>query len=282
MKKYKILLKVLLVVLLISTTPVFAKNYLSETDLDAINELINYRLFLTTMDSKEALKEIEDYRRNLLSTENQQKFTEQGILVLDTLLTLEEVNYLYNLGTNPVELKIMLFPKNDELENWINNHQEEGISPWVYTTAGDLLSCSLNLYPTTKLIDIGYRIKRYYEAALKENPNMTYGNLSLAQWYFYAPIFGGGSKKKAKTLFENALANAITPGEKFYANLYYSQFLLDQKDKIGSENLLFRAQQIEPNSKKIQFIKLLNQNGYTLFYYMLNRDKIDKKLGLQN
>ena len=122
--------------------------------------------------------------------------------------------------------------------------------------------------------------KEAYDIALKKNPNMVYINLNLAQWYFFAPAFGGGSKKKANELFQVALKNATEKGEKFYVNLIYSQFMYDQKDKKAATEYLNNAYALQPDSQKVAFLKLLNENDFTLFYYTLNRAKVEKKLGL--
>lgn len=280
MKKIVAFIKVFFVVLLISPTTIFAESNLSEADLEAIYGVIDYRPELTTMTPNQALKAIAEYRNNLLSDSNQSKFSEQGLLILDGLLALEEVTYLYNMNSTDPNLRLILFPLNNKLESWIKQHNPEEISPWLYVVAGDLQACSIRFYSVTNLLDVGLTIKKYYENALKEDPNLTEGNLSLAQWYFYAPTLGGGSKKKSRQFFEKALATATTPAEKFYANLYYSQFLFDQKDKAGAKIALNKAKAVEPNSQKIDFIQMLNDNGYTLFYYTLNREKVDKKLGL--
>jgi hypothetical protein len=102
----------------------------------------------------------------------------------------------------------------------------------------------------------------------------------MAQWFFHAPAIGGGSKKKAQELFQVALKNASGKGETFYTNLLYSQFLLDQNDKKNASAYLSKAESIQPDSKKIVSVKKLNDNGFTLFYYMLNTEKVEKKLGL--
>ena len=115
---------------------------------------------------------------------------------------------------------------------------------------------------------------------VEKEPNIFFGNLNMAQWYFHAPAIGGGSKKKADELFKVALANTEGTGDEFYINLIYSQFLYDQKDEAKAATYFQKAYEIQPDSKKLALVKLLNDNGYTLFYYTLNRAKVEKKLGL--
>ncbi|MBR4011267.1 MAG: tetratricopeptide repeat protein, partial [Spirochaetaceae bacterium] len=111
------------------------------------------------------------------------------------------------------------------------------------------------------------------------------GTVEISDGYVYAfshwgTAIGGGSKKKAEELFKVALANTEGTGDEFYVNLIYSQFLYDQKDKAGAATYFQKAYDIQPDSKKLALVKLLNDNGYTLFYYTLNRAKVEKKLGL--
>ena len=178
------------------------------------------------------------------------------------------------------KLKEIIFPHNEMLENWIKSHTQEEISALLYVIAGDLLSCSMGLYPVPKAMEIGLVIKDYYDIALEKEPNIFFGNLNMAQWYFHAPAIGGGSKKKAEELFKVALANTEGTGDEFYINLIYSQFLYDQKDEAKAATYFQKAYEIQPDSKKLALVKLLNDNGYTLFYYTLNRAKVEKKLGL--
>lgn len=280
MKNKKLFIKVLLVELILCSTPVFSEDNLSESDLVAIYEVVNYKPVLTTMNSSDALKKIEELRNNYISNSNIKNLSEQGLLILDGLLTLEEVNYRFNYDTSNQNLESIIDPINEKLNIWIVNHKDSETSPWLFVVAGDLLAVGLNSYPVAKLLDVGFTIKNYYENALKNNPDFSPGNVSLAQWYFYAPFLAGGNKKKAQALFETGIETANGIGEQFFANLYYSQFLLDQKNKSGSKDAFSTAQTIQPNSKKLDFIKMLNDNGYTYFYYILNKDKVDKKLGL--
>lgn len=280
MKKTILLSLLIIFGLLFFPISLFADNLLSNQDLDAIKKFMNYRPELTAKSPEEALVLIENYRNEVLSDSNKANYSEQGNLILDTLLVLERFNYLYEINEKHPELADLVIPHNKMLEKWINNHKAEEISSWLYVTAGDLLSCSMGLYSIPKAMEIGLVIKDYYEIALEKNPNMAYGNLNMAQWYFHAPAIGGGSKKKADELFQVALKNAFGKGEEFYVNMVYSQFLLDQKNKAGASSYFEKAYTIQPDSKKLQFIKLLNDNGYTLFYYTLNREKVEKKLGL--
>ena len=269
-----------LLLLCIFQVPTFAGNSLSSEDFAAIRNLLDYRPVLTSKSPEEALILIKEYRERLLTPENKAKFTEQGNLILDSLLTSEEYNYYYEMDEKHPKLKEIIFPHNEMLENWIKSHTQEEISALLYVIAGDLLSCSMGLYPVPKAMEIGLVIKDYYDIALEKEPNIFFGNLNMAQWYFHAPAIGGGSKKKADELFKVALANTEGTGDEFYTNLIYSQFLYDQKDEAKAATYFQKAYEIQPDSKKLALVKLLNDNGYTLFYYTLNRAKVEKKLGL--
>jgi hypothetical protein len=265
---------------LFALIPLFGEENLTPTDLKSIYDFMNYRPVLTTNTPEENIILIQQYKETLSLEENKVQFSEQGYLVLETLLISEEFNYYYEIDEKHPALKDLVVPHNKKLEQWIKNHPKKEISAWLYVSAGDLLSCSMGLYSIPKAMEIGLEVKDYYTEALEKNPNMTYGNLNMAQWYFHAPAFGGGSKKKANELFLIALENAKGSGEEFYTNLIYSQFLFDQNNKEKAQMYFNKAAAIQPNSKKTEFLKLLNDNGYTLFYYTLNREKVEKKLGI--
>ena len=270
----------LIFAILFAFIPLFGEENLTPTDLKSIYDFMNYRPVLTTNTPEENIILIQQYKETLSLEENKVQFSEQGYLVLETLLISEEFNYYYEIDEKHPALKNLVVPHNNKLEKWIKNHPKEEISAWLYVSAGDLLSCSMGLYSIPKAMEIGLEVKDYYTEALEKNPNMTYGNLNMAQWYFHAPAFGGGSKKKANELFLIALENAKGSGEEFYTNLIYSQFLFDQNNKEKAQMYFNKAAAIQPNSKKTEFLKLLNDNGYTLFYYTLNREKVEKKLGI--
>ena len=260
--------------------PLFGEDNLTSTDLKSIHDFMNYRPVLTANSPEENITLIQQYKESLNLEENKSQFSEQGYLVLETLLISEEFNYYYEIDEKHPALKDLVIPHNKKLEQWIKNHSKEEISSWLYVSAGDLLSCSMGLYSIPKAMEIGLEVKDYYTKALEKNPNMSFANLNMAQWYFHAPAIGGGSKKKANELFLIALKNASGKGEEFYTNLIYSQFLFDQKDNDKALVYFNRAVDLQPNSKKTDFLKLLNDNGYTLFYYTLNREKVEKKLGI--
>ena len=275
-------LKVFLLITLFCILPslLIAENNLTSTDLDAIKKLMNYRPEFTAKNPEEALIAIQEYENKFFTENDKKNFSEQGNLILESIFVSEKFNYLYEMDENHPEREPLIIPHNTKLETWIKSHKEEEISSWLYFVAGDLLSASMGLYSVPKAMEIGLVIKDYYEIALKKNPNMPYINLNLAQWYFHAPAIGGGSKKKANELFQVALKNATEKGEKFYVNLIYSQFMYDQKDKKAATEYLNKAYALQPDSQKIAFLKLLNENDFTLFYYTLNRAKVEKKLGL--
>ena len=275
-------LKVFLLITLFCILPssLIAENILTSNDLDAINKFLNYRPELTAKTPEDALIAIQEYRENFFSENDKKNFSEQGNLVLESLLVLEKYNYLYEINEKHPDIEKLVIPHNTMLDKWIKSHKEEEISSWVYLTSGDLLSCSMALYSIPKAMEVGLLIKDYYDIALKKNPNMVYINLNLAQWYFFAPAFGGGSKKKANELFQVALKNSSEIGELFYGYMLYSQFSYDQKDKKAATEYLNKAYSLQPDSKKLDLLKLLNEKDYTLFDYTLNREKIEKKLGL--
>jgi hypothetical protein len=124
----------------------------------------------------------------------------------------------------------------------------------------------------------GMDVKKYYEKAVTLSPETAMFYLNLGMWYYYAPGIAGGSKKKAQELIQTAEKKASLTYEKFFSKELLSQFFFEANDKKTAADLLAKASAINPNSRTIDFVQKLNQHGWSVMYYTMNREKLDPKL----
>ncbi len=251
---------------------------LSEREQASVDQFMQFRMEVSACEPDEALARVARYETELFGTEEASSFSPEFRLIMDNLLVLERYNYLYEKDIAHPELEGLISAQNDENESRLKNAKGARVDTWLYCTAGDVISCCMQFMPVTKAMNRGLVIKKYYDTAVSQDPDCAYALMNTAQWYFHAPAIGGGSKKKALDYFERAIAAARTPAESFYAKILCSQALFDGGSTERSAALLAEATALCPESRYAAHIKKLNDAGYSLFYYMLNRAKIDAEL----
>ncbi|MBR1714555.1 MAG: hypothetical protein IJ717_06405 [Treponema sp.] len=162
----------------------------------------------------------------------------------------------------------------------IDSRDEGKISEWLYQVCGDVTS-----YYMTRSIaatfHYGMKVKSMYESAVKINPVMPQGNVSLGNWYFFAPGIFGGSNKKAERCYKNAVKGAEqsgVPGEKFIAYEYLSQlYFEEEKDSLYKE-MFSKFKSLGIGVREVGIAENCNANGYSFYQYMRNKSAIDKEL----
>ena len=115
---------------------------------------------------------------------------------------------------------------------------------------------------------------------LEKAPKMAFAHMLSGFWYYYAPGIGGGSKKKARQFFSDALKYAANDYERYYGNINLSQMNFEDKNKAEATRLLDEAEKILPRTRYIAFIRKINTLGYSLFDYNMNstREKLDERM----
>jgi len=269
----------------ILTVHVSAAENLSQQAENAIDQFMTLRMNLAAYEKPEdALRQIDTYHDMYLSENMISGFTGEEKLILENFEILERYNYLYKMQGNESKLKTLLQTQNDKTEKWITSRKDEIINKWLYCTGADILSCSLSYASVTKILHDGLAVKTYYEKALEQDPSMSYALTNIAQWYYYAPSFGGGSKSKAKKCFELAVKGARNGAEIYYAKIFLSQYLFEDASKRSeSTALLADADSIQPGGHYIQWLRKINKAGYSLYYYnshKLTSADIDRANGM--
>lgn len=201
-------------------------------------------------------------------------------LISENMISLERYNYMYAKEINAKELKPYIIDQYEKIEAFQKANENQELSPWFILSSGDVINSSMQFISQGTAIKLGLKEKDDYDMVVKKNPTLSFGRINRGLWYYFAPAIGGGSKNVAKDDFENAVKSAVCDYEKFYSRIYLSQVYFDEGKKEECKKLLAECDVILPGNVYTQFIKILNDNNYSLMYYVTNREKVDKKLGL--
>ena len=251
---------------------------ISEYTLNSIRDFRNLSMELSSEASPDAaIQKINAFESTFNAALDQNaKDREQESLIMESLCRLEEFNYRYDDPAGRKQMFKVLGDMVDKNSAFIakNKNNKEGISKWMYIVTGDSMACYMSS-SIGNILKYGLKNREYYEKAYAIDPNLSYLNLCLAQWYYMAPGISGGSVKKARSYFETALSKASTKGERYYANIFLSQFLFEQKEKDKAASLLSAAQAEYPQSRYVRLIQEQNANGVSLFKYNRQRSQLD-------
>lgn len=239
-----------------------AQTKLSNQATKYLEDFLAFRVGVTEYhnDKTKAVNEINQYKSKNPYT----GFTTQEKLVIDSFYLTEIYNYVYEIKSYDSSMKSQLTAQIEKNEAYINSNKGN-VSEWLYLITSDCLSCYMSYSPVSGAIKYGMKVKTYYEECLAINSKNSVCLTHYAQWFYWAPAINGGSKKKTKTNLENAVACATTDGDKFYAEIYYSQILYDLGDKANAATHLAKAKAICPKSEFVKELETLNSKGYSIF-----------------
>lgn len=199
-------------------------------------------------------------------------------IVVDNLLGCAKYNCLFEKNQKDPMVKTVIMKRFDESDGFRNENKKANLNPWFYLSHSEVVNSSMQFLSRTKAISYGLQEKDDLDSVVKANPKMSFALISAGLWYYFAPGIGGGSKKKAANYFLQAVQNASNSYEKYYANLYYSQCCFDNKNYADSKKHLSNADSIFPGKRQIEYIKKLNDAGYSYFDYISDISKLEEKV----
>ena len=226
------------------------------------------------MDLKNYIKAIENFPK-----ENEEKISlcnEQEKIILENFFVMEKYNYLYE---KPGQAKIqheLLGKQLEKIEQFIKENNGIPLNEYFYCTQADVTSCYMG-YSIGDVLKYGASVKPLYKKALEANPNFSYALTNIGQWYYFAPKIAGGSKKKTLAYFEKAQANASTSAQKYFADIFLSQLLFENKQFEKCRELLDEAQSFCPQSNYIKKIRRANEAGLSLYEYNKKKSPLNEK-----
>lgn len=244
-----------------------AQTTLSASASKLINEFMNLKMNLGLKDSyKECLSDLDNFYNTKFASVKS-SMNEQEIRIIENLYHTEKYGY-YKLGSQAEKDK-----SEKDLLNQLNANLAflkgdlSSYNPWVLVTSGNVIGCYMSFHPVKTALKYGYTQKDYYEACYKQKPDFAYGTTHLAQWYFFAPGMYGGSNKKAEELFLKAISTSSSLPEKYFTNVYISQFYCELKNQAASKKYLDAAETLFPGTEYIKRLRKMNSEGKTLFHY---------------
>lgn len=258
--------------------PVFADKFTSFDD-SIINQVMDFRFNARSYESPDrVIKETKAFHKQMLEPEIQQQLSSEAKITVENILNLVEYSAMYEKDPQNPELKPFILHQYKLIEEWNNCHPAEQANPYYTLTAGDVINSSMQFLPQTQAIKLGLEEKKNYNFVIEQNPDFSFGYINTALWYYYAPAIGGGSSATAKEYLEKAVNCAKSLYEKFYSNIYLSQFFFEKKDMNLCEKYLSEAEKLLPSNRYTAFIRKINKINYSILFYNSNREKVDTKL----
>ena len=252
-----------------------ASGELNPAVLQKIDDFMHLRMTLSTLETRdEAIEQIRAFENSSLPGV-EADFGQESALILENFIVMEIFNYYYDdppMGRSA--FRQMLADQKAKNDAYFTAHKGETFSAWFWATCGDVFSC----WTTFSIKDIlfnGMEIKDYYLTGYSEDEHCSYLLTDLAQWYLQAPRVGGGSRSRARSYFEAARASARTQAETYFADIFLSQFLFEQKEYRSCGELLDEADSLNPGSRYIALIRAQNQAGLSLYQYNRKRSNVD-------
>ncbi len=262
-------MKVCCIVLFFSVhSSLFAEKIISSEAENLFNSFMDFRRILSlTQDDQSALKEIDDFM-NQFYLPFKDNFSEEELIVINNLYTTERYNYLQydkNGGSEQAEKELL-----NQLENvtaYMDKGKTADFNKWTLVTSANVIGCYMSFHPVPAALKYGQRQKDFYKEAYEQNPDFWYAVSHYAQWLFFAPSIYGGGKKKAESLFLKSLEISKTDTEKYYSNIFLSQFYFTEGKKQLSLKYLDAADSYLPGGRYVSFIRKINSEGKSTFEY---------------
>ena len=118
--------------------------------------------------------------------------------------------------------------------------------------------------------------KKLQEKALEQDESFSPVMINYGQWFFYSPRIFGGSREKTLYWQNKAVETARTKAEEFFARLYYSQSLFEEKKFEESRIQLEEAEKLCPQSCLVSLLAEQNAMGVSLNEYNKKKSKLLK------
>lgn len=251
----------------------------TESEKQMINGVMEFRFKTRSFSSAdEAISETKKYHESLLEEDIQSQLGDEAKLVVDNLLVLQQYDYIYEKDADSPELEPFIVAQYEKIAAWNETHDVKSSNPYYILSSGDLINSTMRFLQQSQAIKLGLQEKKDYDYVVEAYPDLSFGFINTALWYYFAPAIGGGSTAKASRYFQRAVECAQNSYEKFYSCVYYSQFLYEKDDAEGCEKYLSEAEKMLPGSRYLSLIRRMNKIGYSVLDYSNNRQKIDAKL----
>ncbi len=268
---------IIFTVLCLLPAQLFAGVQISDYTAAKLREFSVYRMHFSAYENVyDVLNDIDTFEAEIQKNLAREAVDyEQEKLIWESEFAMERYVYKFDLDKGQKNIRIMLREQMKRNEAWLKDHEAtDGANKWLYVLTGDVTSCYMTFSVAVTLLK-GLWVRELYEKAVEQDPLFQQANTNLGQWLFYAPGIFGGGKKKALARFQQAYDGARTEVEQYFAGVYLSQGLLENKESALSSQYLSKSDKMNPNSKWIATIKRINAQNISLFKYNRKRSGID-------
>lgn len=221
---------------------------------------------------------LEEYHKKIWSDEVQSKISDEAKLVFDNLLTLERWQYLWETDPQMDGLKPMIWSQYEKIIAWNESHPFDEQNAYLKLSSFDLINSTMQYMKRGQMIKLGLQEKKVYDKLLETDPDNCVVYLNAGQFYYNVSEVLSGAKPKAKRIYIKAVETASNNYEKYFANIFMAQMFLEEENMDEYNKHIALAEQAIPKTPYMDFVKAVNEKGYTLYEYALHPAKIKKRV----
>ena len=221
---------------------------------------------------------LEDYHKKIWSDEVQSKISDEAKLTFDNLLTLERWQYLWETDPQMDGLKPMIWSQYEKIIAWNESHPFDEQNAYLKLSSFDLINSTMQYMKRGQMIKLGLQEKKVYDKLLETDPDNCVVYLNAGLFYYNVSEVLSGAKPKAKRIYIKAVETASNNYEKYFANIFIAQIFLEEENMDEYNKHIALAEQAIPKTPYMDFVKAVNEKGYTLYEYALRPAKIKKRV----
>lgn len=257
---------------LLSLANFSASAEISDRAQKAVDDFMDLRMKIAGLGSDQALAQVADFEKKL--SVDSSFSSQEDRLVLVNFIIMEKYNFLRKQKGSKPQLKKLLKELKEKNEAWFAANGEGKAGVWLLATSADVTSCYMS-YSLSEVMKSGMSLRDKYRESVERNPNFCYGWTNLGQWYYWAPGINGGSDKKSGEAFAAAVKCARNKAEKFFACVFYSQFLFEEKEFDKAASMLDEAEAQDPKNPYVAFMRKINKDGDSFFDWSKKNSQMD-------
>ncbi|MBP5357747.1 MAG: hypothetical protein J6Y69_00995 [Treponema sp.] len=231
-----------------------------------LDELMDLKIELYSYKSpSDSLRVLETWEKKIQSKYDSLNEVDQ--MVLTNMIDCEKYNYKIQISGTKKELNALLSAQAKKCKNFYDAHKDEKMDAWIPLSCGSAIAVYMALEPLKTAFTYGYPTRDMFQKACDIDPNFSHALRNLAQWYYYCPGILGGSKKKAKELFNKAYNTSRCKDDRFENSILLSQLAYDDKDTANRDKYMKEARSYSANSSYLDFVDRINGAGESVFKY---------------
>ena len=175
-------------------------------------------------------------------------------------------------------LKPMIWSQYEKIIAWNESHPFDEQNACLKLSSFDLINSTMQYMKRGQMIKLGLQEKKVYDKLLETDPDNCVVYLNAGLFYYNVSEVLSGAKPKAKRIYIKAVETASNNYEKYFANIFIAQIFLEEENMDEYNKHIALAEQAIPKTPYMDFVKAVNEKGYTLYEYALHPAKIKKRV----